>query len=172
MMQQLGLLPPRRMNNEPTGRNFKVLVGRPRDESNTISVIPKRGLLAWLDRLMMRSRHFDRAHISVAAIRELEPGICLRIRPRSDLRDVITTRLIDAADLSYQSFFSRWQRYGWYAPCSKSSLVRPTYHRSCQVRVDPEPDYGWCFARQTSLPGSNFSALGNQTCHPAVTNGL
>src|SRR5947207_14936287 len=91
------------MNNEPRDATSGARSGNLAMRKQYYFRHSKRGLLAWdVDRLMMRNRHFDRAHISVAAIRELEPPFASEVDRAPTWRDVIhDVGLIDAGARSY-----------------------------------------------------------------------
>ena len=102
------------------------------------------GLLAWdVDRLIMRSRHFDRAHISVTAIRELDQAFASEFDRAPTWRDVINdVALIEAADLSYPIILSADGSVmdGMHRVARAVLLGRATIE-AVQFNVDPEPDY-------------------------------
>jgi len=68
----------------------------------------ERGLLAWdVDHLLSSSKHLDRTHVSVNAIRELDLSFASQFERAPTWRDVINhVALIEAADLSYPIILS------------------------------------------------------------------
>ena len=104
----------------------------------------KRGLLAWdVDRLVMRSRHLDRAQISVAAIRELDLAFASEFDRAPTWRDVIDdVGLIEAADLGYPIILSADGSVmdGMHRVAKAVLLGRATIE-AVRFSVDPEPDH-------------------------------
>jgi len=132
------------MNNEPRDATSGARSGNLAMRKQYYFRHSKRGLLAWdVDRLMMRSRHFDRAHISVAAIRELDLAFASEFDRAPTWRDVINdVGLIDAADLSYPIILSADGSVmdGMHRVTKAVLLGRATIE-AVRFSVDPEPDY-------------------------------
>ena len=103
-----------------------------------------RGLLAWdVDRLIARSKHFNRTNVPVTAIRELDLSFALEFDRGPTWRDVIKdVALIEAADLSYPIILSADGSVmdGMHRVAKAVLLGRATIE-AVQFTVDPEPDY-------------------------------